>query len=190
MRRRLDLLAEDRVRLRPEEALNELRSDIVRASYVEGDFLLTGGLRRNYYFDKYLFETRPAILRRISHFLSQLVPEDADRLAAPALGAVAIGTAISMELGLPLVIVRPDAEPGSPRAVEGELYTGESVALIEDVVVTGSRALRAARRVGGTGASVGHIVAVLDRNEGATERFAEASISYRYLFTPEDLGIV
>src|SRR5918998_2219853 len=176
MRRRLDLLADRRVALPREVALAELRADIVRAAYVEGDFVFSGGLRRDYYFDKYLFETRPAILRRLSRFLADLVPRDTDRLAAPALGAVALGTAVSLEVGLPLVIVRPDSEPGSTRPIEGELYADEAVTLIEDVVVTGSRALRAASRVSDVGARVNHIVAVLDRREGAAERFADASI--------------
>src|SRR5215211_1304214 len=184
MRRDLDLLAERRVRLPRSEALAELRADIVRAAYVEGDFVLADGLRTNYYFDKYLFETRPAILRRLGRFLADLVPREAERLAAAALG-----TAVSLELGLPLVIVRPDREAGSTRMIEGELYTDEEVTLIEDVVVTGSRALQAISRVGEAGARVRQVVSVLGRREGATERFSEASVGYRHLFTPEELGL-
>jgi orotate phosphoribosyltransferase len=189
MRREIDLLSEHRLRLPREESLAELRADLVRAAYVEGDFVFSGGLRRDYYFDKYLFETRPAILRRLARFLAELVPEDAERLAAPALGAVALGTAISLELGLPLVIVRPEQEPGSLRAIEGELYAEESVTLIEDVVVTGGRALRAVSRVRAMGAHTRHVVAVLDRQEGANGRLIEESLGYSYLFTPGDLGI-
>lgn len=189
MRRRLDLLSEQRVSLPREEALAELRADIVRAAYVEGDFVLSSGLRRDYYFDKYLFETRPAILRRLGRFLADLVPQNTDRLAAPALGTVALGTAISLELGLPLVIVRHDADPAIPRSIEGELYTDENIALIEDVVVTGGRAMQAVSHVAEAGARVESIIAVLDRGEGAVERFDEASIGYRFLFEPEDLGI-
>lgn len=44
--------------------------------------MLTGGLLRDYYFDKYLFETRPAILRRLGRFLAGLVSRDTYRLAA------------------------------------------------------------------------------------------------------------
>ena len=190
MRRNLDLLTERRVRLPRAEALAELRADIVRAAYVEGDFVLADGLHSNYYFDKYLFETRPAILRRLACFLAELVPRKTDRLAAPALGAVALGTAVSLELGLPLVIVRLDREPGSPRQIEGELYADEVVTLIEDVVVTGSRALRAISRVRDAGAGVGQVISVLDRREGAVERFSEESVGYRHLFTPRELGIV
>src|SRR3712207_4183370 len=190
MRRNLNLLDERRVRLPSSEALAELRADIVRAAYVEGDFVLADGLRSNYYFDKYLFETRPAILRRLAYFLAELVPREAERLAAPALGAVALGTGVSLELGLPLVIVRLDREPGSPRQIEGEIYADEEVTLIEDVVVTGSRALQAISRVSDTGARVGQVVSVLDRREGAAERFSEEAVGYRHLFTPQELGIV
>lgn len=189
MKRKLDLLAEHRVRLPRLEALAELRADIVRAAYVEGDFVLANGLRSNYYFNKYLFETRPAILRRLSRFLADLVPRETERLLAPALGAVALGTAVSLELGLPLVIVRLDGEPGSPRQIEGELYADEEATLIEDVVVTGSRALRTISRVNDAGAHVRQVVSVLDRREGAAERFSEVPVDYRHLFTPEELGI-
>jgi orotate phosphoribosyltransferase len=191
MRRALNLLAEGRVRLSAEAARAELQKDLMRSAYIKGDFLLASGVRRDYYFDKYLFETRPAILRRLGRFLAEMVPRETDRLAAPALGAVALGTAVSLELGLPMVIVRPqaDIEPDSPRVIEGGLYPGEHVTLIEDVVVTGSRASRALARLEAAGAQVGHLVAVLDCLEGARERFAARSVEYRPLFTTADLGI-
>jgi orotate phosphoribosyltransferase len=185
----IDLLARDRVRLPRDVALLELRHDIVRASYIEGDFELSGGLRRNYYFEKYLFETRPALLRRVARFVGELVPRPTDRLASPALGAVAVGTAVSLELGLPLVIVRPDVEADPQRAIKGELYPGETVTLIEDVIVTGSRAMTAVKRIEEAGARVSAVISVVDRDEGARERLSDASIDYRYVFEPGDLGV-
>lgn len=185
----LDLLAESRVRLSPEATVRELIADIMRVAYVKGDFQLAQGIRRDYYFDKYAFQTRPAILRRLGRLLAGLVPRETARLAAPALGAVALGTAVALELGLPLVIVRADAGPEHERPLEGELYPDEHVTLIEDVVVTGDRASRALAHLRGAGARVPCIVTVLDRCEGAAARFAEESIDYRSLFTPKDLGI-
>lgn len=185
----LDLLAESRVRLSREATVRELIGDIMRVAYVKGDFQLAEGIRRDYYFDKYAFQTRPAILRRLGRLLAELVPRDTARLAAPALGAVALGTAVSLELGLPLVIVRADAGPEHERPLEGELYADEHVTLVEDVVVTGDRASRAVAHVRGAGARVPCIVTVLDRCEGAAARFAEESIDYRSLFTPKELGI-
>src|ERR671935_2293976 len=106
--------------------LDSLARDLVDAAYLKGDFVLRSGKRSNYYFDKYLFETRPAILRRLGRELGRLVPSGADRIAAPELGAVLLGGAVSMELDKPLVIVRKDAKDyGTSKAIEGRLEPGE-----------------------------------------------------------------
>jgi orotate phosphoribosyltransferase len=188
--RPIDLLAPNRVRLSAAQARDELRQDIVRAALVEGSFVLASGTTQPYYFDKYLFATRPAILRRLARFLAELVPAGTERLAAPTLGAVPLGTAVSLELGLPLVVVHAEWERGRSRAFEGELYADESVTVIEDVVASGIRALRTVARVREAGASVRRLVAVVDRGEGGAERLAEEAIDYAHLFTARDLGIV
>jgi len=179
---RIDLWADRRCRLSPEQSREELRTDIVRASCIEGDFQLGDGLVSAYYFDKYLFETRPAILRRVAGFLAGLVPEHVDRLAAQAPGALALGVALSLETGLPLVILRAEG-------IEGELYEGETVTLVEDVVVTGSRALAGVEALVAAGARVSHVLAVVDREHDARERLAAHDAVYRHLFTSTDLEI-
>jgi orotate phosphoribosyltransferase len=170
--------------------LRELAADLVHAAYLRGDFLLSAGQRSNYYFDKYLFETRPAILRRLGRFLAELVPPETDRIAAPELGAVLLGGAVSMELGLPLVIVKKEAKQyGTARAIEGELHAGERVAVVEDVVTTGTQAIRAARRLADAGAVVTGVVVVLDREEGGEDRMTEAGLRYFPLFRRQDLPL-
>src|SRR5437879_304417 len=102
--------------------LAELARDVVAAAYLEGDFVLSSGRRSRYYLDKYLFETQPGILRRVGRHLGQLVPAGTTRLAAPELGAVLLGAAVSLELDLPLVLVRKEAKgDGTQRAIEGVL---------------------------------------------------------------------
>jgi orotate phosphoribosyltransferase len=54
-------------------------------------------------------------------------------------------------------------------SIEGELKSGEKLALIEDVVTTGTQAVAAAGRLEEAGAEVAKIVAVLDRREAETE---------------------
>jgi orotate phosphoribosyltransferase len=191
MRRELDLGDREAIRQPRAIALAELREDLMRSAFQAGDFTLASGVRRTYYFNKYLFVSRPGILRRLGRYLGELVPPDTDRLAAPALGAVALGTAVSLELGVPLVIVRPQVtqSPEVQRIIEGGLYGGERVVLVEDVVVTGNRASRAISHLVGEGAEVTDVVAVLDCLEGAGERFAAASIAYSPLFTIDEFGI-
>ncbi len=174
--------------MRPE--LEALARDIVAVAYLKGDFLLRSGRRSNVYFDKYLFETRPALLRTAGQELARLVPEDVDRLAAPELGAVLLGGAVMLETELPLVIVRKEAKDyGTSKPVEGVLEPGERVCLIEDVLTTGGEALKATERLRGLGAQVVRLIAVIDREEGAAEAIAAAGVEYRPLFRKSDLAL-
>src|SRR5690348_13096399 len=52
-------------RMTQTEVLEELGRDLVAAAVLRGDFLLRSGQRSSYYIDKYLFTTRPELLRRI-----------------------------------------------------------------------------------------------------------------------------
>jgi hypothetical protein len=109
-----------------EQRLVELGQDIAHAAYLRGRFVLRSGAISNYYFDKYLFETKPNLLRRVASFLAELVPPGTDRLAGPELGGVALATAVSLELGLPFVIVRKEQKSyATTSQLEGELYTGD-----------------------------------------------------------------
>lgn len=173
-----------------QQRLEELGRDLVNAAYLRGDFVLSSGLRSSFFFDKYLFETKPGILRRLGSFLAELLPTGTERIAAPELGGVAIGTAVSLETGLPFVIVKKQArEYAVQRAVEGELYARERVAIIEDILTTGAAALRAASQVKATDAHVVKIIGVLDREEGAIQRIAAAGIECETLFRRSELGV-
>src|SRR2546421_7195908 len=90
--------------------LDELARDMVAAAWLEGDFVLRSGRRSRYYFDKYLFETQPAILRRGGRQLASLVPSSTQRLAAPQLGAILLRGAGSLGLHLPLGLVAEEAK--------------------------------------------------------------------------------
>lgn len=173
-----------------EQQLAELGRDLVSAAYLEGDFVLSSGARSRYYFDKYLFETKPDILRRLAHFLAELVPPDTDRLAGPELGAVALATAVSLETGLPFVIVKKEAKDyATTRLIEGELQAGERVVVVEDILTTGAQAIRAAQQVALAGADVRLILGVVDREQGGPANIAAAGFEARALFRRTDLGV-
>ena len=168
----------------------ELARDLVAASWLEGDFVLRSGRRSKYYFDKYLFETQPGILRRVASLLAELVPPETQRLAAPELGAIVLGAAVSLELDLPLVLVRKEAkEYGTAKALEGVIQPGDRVTLIEDVLTTGGEAIRSAGVIRTAGGQLLRLIAVLDREEGAAEALAAASIPFSSLYRRSDLPV-
>jgi orotate phosphoribosyltransferase len=168
----------------------ELARELVRASYLKGDFVLRSGKRSNRYFDKYLFETEPALLKRLGAQLARLVSKETQRLAAPELGAVLLGGAVSMETGLHLVLVRKEPKGyGTAKQLEGRFERGERVTVIEDVVTTGGDSLRSAQVLRDAGLDVTDVVVVLDRGEGGEENIVGAGLAYSPLFRIEDLEL-
>jgi orotate phosphoribosyltransferase len=169
----------------------DLAPRIRDAALLEGDFVLSSGERSNFYVDKYLFSTTPDLLRDVAEALAAQIPEGVERLAGVELGAVPLTVATALATGLPYVIVRKSAkEHGSSagRSIEGELEGGERVALIEDVVTTGTQAVRAAGNLREVGVEVVRIVAVLDRRE---ESGAElGGFPFRALLRMDDLRVV
>ena len=170
--------------------LKDLARDLVRASYLKGDFVLRSGKRSNRYFDKYLFETEPALLKRLGGRLAQLVPKQTQRLAAPELGAVLLGGAVSLESGFPLLLVRKEPKGyGTSKQIEGRFNPGERITVIEDVVTTGGESLRSVQVLRDAGLDVIHVVAVLDRGEGGADNIGAAGIPYSPLFRIHDLEL-
>jgi orotate phosphoribosyltransferase len=166
----------------------DLASRIREAALLEGDFVLSSGEHSSFYVDKYLFSTEPDLLRAVAAALSEKLPAGVERLAGVELGAVPLVVATALISGLPYVIVRKSAkEYGTSRGIEGNLERGERVALIEDVVTTGTQAVRAARSLVRAGAEVVTIVAVLDRRGSPGERLEE--FSFESLLRMEDLRV-
>lgn len=170
--------------------LKELGRKLMDVAYLEGDFILRSGKRSKYYFDKYLFETRPEVLGPVADEIARRLPPGAKKLAGPELGAVPLAAAVALKSGLPYVIVRKGAKGyGTSKAVEGRLAAGESVVMIEDVLTTGGAALEAAEALKAMDVRVEKLIAVLDREEGAAENLAKAGIPFEALFSKTSLGI-
>lgn len=168
-----------------------LRSALVEAAYLEGDFVLRSGKRSKYYLDKYRFETRPDILRALGERIAAEVEghaPDATRLAAPELGAVALAAAASLESGLPFVIVRKEAkEYGTGNRLEGPYDEGECVCLVEDVVTSGGALLDSIEALRAAGLAVRTAVCVVDREEGGADALARRAVRLRPLFRVGEL---
>jgi orotate phosphoribosyltransferase len=168
-----------------------LAAAIRDAALLEGDFLLRSGKRSNYYLDKYLFSTRPDLLRALGAAIAAAVREhdpEAVRIAAPELGAVPLAAAAALELELPFVIVRSKAkEYGTANRIEGAFEAGERVCLVEDVVTAGGAALEAVEALREAELLVSTAICVVDREEGGADALARAAVRLRPLLVASEV---
>ena len=164
----------------------ELRRALREHAYLEGDFVLRSGRRSRYYLDKYRFETRPDLLEALAQRIAAEVAEtepQADRLAGPELGAVALAAAASLASRMPFVIVRKAAkEYGTANRIEGAYERGDIVCLIEDVVTSGGAAVEAVEALREAGLVCRTAVCVVDREEGGADALARVAVRLRPLF--------
>ena len=110
------------------------------------------------------------------------------RLAAPALGAVALAASASLASGLPFLIVRDTAKGyGTGNRIEGPYEPGELVCLIEDVVTSGGALGEAVAALREAGLEVRNAVCVVDREEGGADALARLGVRLRALYRAGEL---
>jgi orotate phosphoribosyltransferase len=174
-----------------------LAAAIADVALLRGTFTLRSGRTSTYYLDKYLFSTRPELLRQLAPlFAARLRTLEAAlgvriaRLAGAELGGIPLVTAASLETGLPCLFVRNQKKDyGTAKRLEGKVEPGDIVVLLEDVATTGGQALEAVAALRAAGADVRAVIATIDRLEGARENIEAAGLRFDALFTTRDLGV-
>ncbi|WP_462315954.1 orotate phosphoribosyltransferase [Methanobrevibacter sp.] len=153
--------------------------------FLEGDFTLSSGKKSSYYINMKKAITEPEILSTISKLITEKIgDEDIDKVAGPALGAVPIATAVSLESGLPLLMIRKEKKGyGTSKLIEGELNPDDEVIVVEDVSTTGGSLLKAINAIQDNGGNVVRAFVVVDREEGAIEEFEKAGITLEPLIS-------
>ena len=145
-------------------ASTDLVARLVEASELHGDFELSSGKRSSVYFDKFLFLTRPDLLRELAIEVARLLPPGVDHLAAPEGAATLLVAAVSLETNLPVAVVRKAPKAyGTRSQIEGHAPRGARACLIEDVSTTRHQVQSAAEALADVGVRIERIVLAIDR---------------------------
>jgi orotate phosphoribosyltransferase len=168
-----------------------LARDVDACCRLTGEFTLRSGQVALEYFDKYLFESDPALLGRVVDQMLGLLPEGTELLGGLELGGVPIATMLSGRTGLPALFVRKAAkEYGTCKLAEGPAVQGRRVVLVEDVITTGGAVRDAARALREAGATVEVVVCAIDRSPAGTDPLADAGLEVRAVLTKAELDAV
>lgn len=168
----------------------EFLIDLLKENEVfkEGHFILSSGKESDYYIDMKKAITEPDILSTVAKLITQKIADDnIDKVAGPALGAVPIATAISLESNIPLLMIRKEKKSyGTSKLIEGELNEGDEVIVVEDVTTTGGSLIRAIKAVQASGGNVKRAFVIVDRLEGAVEAFENEGIKLEPLISVDE----
>ena len=173
---------------------SRLREILISESLLRGDFVLASGQKSSFYLDvrRTSLHAEGSALTAAA-LLDELEDLELDAIGGPVLGAAPLVGAIAAESfrrgrPIPTFLVRKEAKGhGTAKLIEGHFPASGRVALVEDVVTTGTSVLRALAVARGEGAEVARIVSVVDRDQGGDKAMAQEKVDYRYLFGVQEL---
>lgn len=154
-----------------------------------GKFTLSSGRESDFYVDMKKAITDPEILSQVAKIISHIILDDEiDLVAGPALGAVPIATAVALQSGIPMLMIRKAQKGyGTSKLIEGELKEGDRVIVVEDVTTTGNSLLKAVRAVQDNGGVVERTFVIVDREEGAVEHLKKEGVILEPLVSISDV---
>jgi uridine monophosphate synthetase len=148
-----------------------------------GEFTLASGKKSPIYIDLRLLASYPDVLRQVAGAYADLLRHDLDsghsslviRLAAIPYAALPIGTAVALDLGLPLIYPRKEAKGhGLARQIEGAFQPGDRAVVLDDLITTGGSKLAAIEPLQAAGLQVQDVVVLIDREQGGLEELEAA----------------
>ncbi len=167
---------------------NELAQAIYQTAHITGEFRLRSGQMSHEYFDKYLFEGQPQLLKAIAEHMVPLIPEGTEVLAGLEMGGIPVVTMLSQVSGIPAVFVRKEAKRyGTCKLAEGGTIEGKKVLIVEDVVTSGGQILLSATDLRQHKAILQDVVCVIDREAGGKEKLVADGLYLHALFSMTDL---
>lgn len=171
-----------------------LRQMLLDRSMRFGEFVLSSGATSNYYIDVRKTSLHPAGLKLITKmFYEQLAQDEVTAIGGLTMGADPLVAGVmwwSHEMGKPLegfLVRKAVKDHGTRGQVEGNLAGHKRVAILDDVITSGESALIAAEAAESYKAEVVRVMAVVDREQGAQQIFAQRGYPFSALFSIGDL---
>lgn len=167
-----------------------------KVAYKTGDFTLSSGQKSTYYINGKPVTLDPLGALAIGKLVLQQLPPQTQAVAGLTLGADPIVSAVSVvsayeNCPIPGLIIRKEPKGhGTQAYLEGpQLVAGSSVVVLEDVVTTGASALKAVERLQHAGYTVNHVLALVDRQQGGSELYAEHQLEFQTIFTIQEIQV-
>lgn len=161
-----------------------------------GEFVLASGQTANFYLDcRKLTLTGEGANIIAGGMIAELEHNWPDAIGGMAIGADPITAAVvtcawQLNRNLRGFIVRKEAKQhGTGRQVEGPVAAGDRAVILEDVVTSGGSSIRAIEYAREFGLIVDRVIAVVDREQGAAEKFAEVGVELTALVKLSELEI-
>ncbi len=165
-----------------------------QTAYKEGNFTLSSGQQSPYYINGKQVTLHPEGGAAVGRLLLAKLPAETQAVAGLTLGADPMVTATSVVAVYagrsiaPLIIRKEAKGHGTQAYIEGlTLAPDAPVVVLEDVVTTGQSALKAVQRLQDAGYRVTQILALVDRQQGGADLYAQKNMPFETIFSIREI---
>lgn len=140
-----------------------------------GEFVQASGAVFPYYIDLRKIISNPQLFQQVLNAYAGILQTlSFDRIAGIPYGSLPTATGLALQLNHPMIFPRKEVKAhGTRRLVEGHFDAGETVVVVDDILISGKSAMEGATKLQSVGLTVEDIVVFLDHEQGVKDRLGQ-----------------
>ncbi|MBD2386572.1 bifunctional orotidine-5'-phosphate decarboxylase/orotate phosphoribosyltransferase [Cylindrospermum sp. FACHB-282] len=140
-----------------------------------GDFVQASGATFPYYIDLRKIISNPQVFNQVIIAYENILKNlTFDRLAGIPYGSLPTATGLSLRLDCPMIFPRKEVKAhGTRKLIEGDFYPGETVVVVDDILISGKSVMEGAEKLKSAGLNVKDIVVFIDHEQGVKDRLQQ-----------------
>ena len=140
-----------------------------------GEFVQASGATFPYYIDLRKIISNPQLFHQVLNAYTEILEDlSFDRIAGIPYGSLPTATGLALRLNRPMIFPRKEVKAhGTRRLIEGNFEPGETIVVVDDILISGNSAMEGAAKLQSAGLQVQDIVVFLDHGQGVKERLQE-----------------
>mmetsp|Transcript_19714 Transcript_19714/g.33852 ORF Transcript_19714/g.33852 Transcript_19714/m.33852 type:complete len:562 (-) Transcript_19714:597-2282(-) len=158
-----------------------------------GDHVQASGVTLPYYIDLRTIISNPPLFAQVVSMYAEIVEQlEFDRLAGIPYGSLPTATGLSLRMHRPMVFPRKEVKAhGTKRVIEGAYEPGETVVVIDDILISGKSIVEGARKIESCGLHVRDMVVFIDHESpGVQATLAEQGYRCQAVFGRREIAEV
>lgn len=146
-----------------------------------GIFKLTSGKMSPYYIDLRIIPSFPKTLETIIGLYKQLITQSKvdnyQKIGGVPTSGLIFSAILAYQLEKPFIYVRPERKKhGHVKRVEGLLYPGDKIILVDDLITTGKSIVSSIEALRSEGGEVNNVLVLINREEGGVEALKKLNV--------------
>ncbi|MBD2200079.1 MULTISPECIES: bifunctional orotidine-5'-phosphate decarboxylase/orotate phosphoribosyltransferase [Calothrix] len=140
-----------------------------------GSFVQASGATFPYYIDLRKIISNPQVFNQVlSGYATILETLNFDRIAGIPYGSLPTATGLALRLHCPMIFPRKEVKAhGTRKVIEGNYNPGETVVVVDDILISGKSVMEGAEKLKSAGLNVQDIVVFIDHEQGVKNRLSQ-----------------